>query len=559
MALRWVLLVSAVVLAAKAADPGEVHIRSGAWTPPATRIAVESRLVEIGVTVRDRQGSPVDGLLVSDFEVLDAGKPEPITFFTGPKADATGTAPGTPPAAGVASATGAAARSIALYFDDNRAETFGLNHAKTAAEKLVTAGLQAGDRAGIFTASGLVIEDFTGDQARLLAALARLRIHPLTDSKGIGVCPTLTPYQAYAIYTHLDQMGKEVAVREAIACNCLGGDPDCPRRQVLVVETAAQMAWNQVEIESAESLDGLGAVLRHLASAPGDRILLWMSPGFPTNNMEKRVDSLVDAAIRARIVVNSLDASGLASVSPEVLGNRDGFRYDWAQRTMNTRQQALTGLMASISPATGGQLIQNTNDFNSAVRRLTTAGEPAYRLGIAPSGAPDERYHPLKIRLRKAGNYRIESRAGYFAAPLEKKPETAQDRIDRMVSARESKQDFPATIQVSGGAANDGQLAIRVDARVDAQGLTFGEKDARRLQQLTFVTVLEDAAGNYVMGKQAVMDLELTEATLAEMRANGIRTNTSFTAPQGTYVVRAVIREAMGGGMAAFREPVAGK
>jgi len=64
-------------------------------------------------------------------------------------------------------------------------------------------------------------------------------------------------------------------------------------------------------------------------------------------------------------------------------------------------------------------------------------------LGIAPSGEPDDRYHPLKIRLTNADGYRVESRAGYYSAPPEKKAETAQDRIDRMVSSKEAKSDFP--------------------------------------------------------------------------------------------------------------------
>jgi len=55
--------------------------------------------------------------------------------------------------------------------------------------------------------------------------------------------------------------------------------------------------------------------------------------------------------------------------------------------------------------------------------------------------------------------------------------------------------------------------------------------------------VLEDAAGNFVIGKQAVMDLDLTDATLAGLRSTGLRTNTSFAVPKSSYVVRAVIRE----------------
>ncbi|HLK63874.1 MAG TPA: VWA domain-containing protein [Bryobacteraceae bacterium] len=564
MTFRRLLLLSAITGALAATEPGEVRIRGGAWQPPPARISVETNLVEIGVTVRDHKGNPVDGLVVSDFQVLDDGKVVPVTFFNENKphvSSASGVSETRPGTAAV-SAPSADPRSLALYFDDTRTEPFGLNRAKAAAEKLVS-HLQPGDLVGIFTATGSVTEDLTDNPAHLLTALSHLRVHPQSGSQGIGICPTLTRYQAYGIISRSDLGANNVALREAIACNCLAGDADCPRRQEGVVQSAAQSVWEQTQIENEVALDTLAVVLRHLATAPGKRILLWMSPGFPSGAMDRPIDRLIDLAVRNRIVVNSLDSSGLASFSPEVLNTRDGTRYEWAQRTMNLRQMTLTGVMASLSPATGGQLVVNTNDFDTAIRSLTTPTEAMYMLGIAPTSATDDQYHSLKVMLRRSGSYKIESRAGYFATVPEKQPErppakaeTPQERIDRVAISKDSLQDFPATVEVSGAPASDGQLNIKVITTVDAKGLVFEEKEAHHRQQLTFVTLLEDSAGAFVAGKQAVMDLALSDGTLEDLRARGIRTSTSFTAPPGTYVVRTVVREATKDGLAAARTPL---
>ena len=50
---------------------------------------------------------------------------------------------------------------------------------------------------------------------------------------------------------------------------------------------------------------------------------------------------------------------------------------------------------------------------------------------------------------------------------------------------------------------------------------------------LTFVTLLENAGGNFIEGKQAVMDLALSAPTLAEMECKGIQASTSFFVAEG--------------------------
>ena len=112
-----------------------------------------------------------------------------------------------------------------------------------------------------------------------------------------------------------------------------------------------------------------------------------------------------------------------------------GRRYEWAQRSLNARQNAITSLMAEVAPATGGQFIHNANDFDSAIGGVTTVPEASYILGISPKAEPDGKYHTLKVRLKKPGD-RIDSRAGYYNTPPSKKPESGQDTLDRVASRK---------------------------------------------------------------------------------------------------------------------------
>ena len=61
---------------------------------------------------------------------------------------------------------------------------------------------------------------------------------------------------------------------------------------------------------------------------------------------------------------------------------------------------------------------------------------------------------------------------------------------------------------------------------------------------------LEDGHGHVIIGKEAVMDLAILPATLADMQAKGIKAAVSLSAPAGSYQVREIVREAVENHMA---------
>lgn len=105
---------------------------------------------------------------------------------------------------------------------------------------------------------------------------------------------------------------------------------------------------------------------------------------------------------------------------------------------------------------------------------------------------------------------------------------------------------LPQIPSAAGGGphAQTGAFPIRIEIHVDAGALQFSNQEGRAVQQLTFVTVLEDASGAYVTGRQAVMELALTPARLDELRRDGTKAGLTFHAPKGRYRLRSVVREA---------------
>ena len=293
----------------------QIRIRGGPYAPPGAVISVQSNLVEMTATVRDRKGHLTGGLSGDDFELFDNGKPSRITVFSEQHAGrmvvpaAAGTALSAVPPSSSSGANPEAAvpRAIALFFDDMHIGALGLSKAKIAAHQLVESGMHAGDRLAVYTDSGDVVLDLTADRQALAAAIDHIKPHPQRGAAGVAVCPTLTPYQAYVIAKHLDMMALNIAVAEKLACdNCR--DEACVKLAPESVQATAADTWSVFQYQSTIPLDVLKIVVRSLSHAPGQRILLMVSPGFVTGGMEQQTAAIADQAVRAHVVINALDS-----------------------------------------------------------------------------------------------------------------------------------------------------------------------------------------------------------------------------------------------------------
>jgi VWFA-related protein len=392
--------------------------------------------------------------------------------------------------------------------------------------------VQPMDRIALYTGSGSVTLDFTTDREKLRAALARIKPHWTRNR--LDTCVSMDPYQAYAISNHIDVMETRRAIGLAIACNCPSGDPECVREQPAYVQDASSTAWDLYKAGSEVVLDVLRIAVNRLAEMPESRILVVLSRGFVSGGMDRRKSAIVNAALRAHIVVNALNTEGLAP---------------GLARNLTLRQSVLSEMMSSVSAATGGRFIKNNNDLTGALETLSRPPEVSYALGFVPSREPDDNYHTLKIRLKNDRGYEVDARQGYMAEKVKPAAETAQRRIDDAVLSTQDISEIPATLQVTlpgppgpPGAKTNGSIVAKVS--VDARQLRFLKANGRSMQELTFVMVLENAAGDYLAGKQAVMNLALTPPRLASMQATGINAVMNFAAAPGKYAIRAVVREA---------------
>jgi VWFA-related protein len=579
--LKFSAVVAAGILALIAArqtlSPGEVRIHSQPYVPQSQILRAESRLVRIGVVVRDGGRRIVSGLKSEDFAIFDNGKKQTISAFSvethapsyrGEVQQSSPSPPrSTPTSPGANDAARQTPRFVALYFDDLHTKSGDMKHVQVAAENFVHQGLTANDQVALFTASSSASVGFTADTSKVLDALAKLKSHERVFDG--GTCPRITPHDAYLIASHLDPDAYNTALAAAKECNCddqVNIDDTCYTQQERVVLVEAQQLWEPIRELSETTLGTIQGVLRYLAKAPGDRVLVLASPGFFASSLNTQVDAIVDEALRAGIVINALDAKGLYTEDPthgRMLNELQAGRPASAMQARHEGESfapdlmSLTAAMADFALGTGGSFFHDRNDLTAGYYSLAAAPETEYLIGFEPEKSKlTGSFHKLKVQVNTPGTFDVQARPGYFAPTKEPSGPSPEEKIDGEVRGSEERSDFPLSVSEKPGTASNGGREISVETRVDIQKLPFQRQKDQYVDMLTIVAALFDAQGKMIAGKEAQMELALKPESFERFSKTGISGAMSLEAPPGAYRLRVVAQEAIHGEMSATSQKV---
>ncbi len=122
--------------------------------------------------------------------------------------------------------------------------------------------------------------------------------------------------------------------------------------------------------------------------------------------------------------------------------------------------------------------------------------------------------------------------------------------------AAEDRAEIPVEFSATPEKLASGESSLKIVVHVDVRKLAFQDLGDRRSERLIFITALFDEKNQFLTGVQGVMDLRLKEATLKQIAAQGLSAKMSIQAPAGSYRVRQVVQEAVGGKLAAVNRMV---
>jgi len=533
-------------------------------TPAMFKVRVN--LVLVRVVVRDLQGNVVENLHREDFALADNRKPQVISFFSvetpaakampvttresGNGTDATDAPPSAPVPA-------MPQRFVTILYDDIHMSMEDSVTARDATTRLFGA-LAPTDRVAIFTTSGHTTQDFTSDQEAIKRALNGILPKSFTARiSGSGDCPDITYYQADLIQNKNDQQALDAATLETVDC-AFQGDMSKIQLARPIAAAASQRALSEGDAESEFAYRHIEDAMRRLTAMPGQRVMVFVSPGFILAQLFTEASGIIDRATRANIVIDTIDVRGL--YTPDVMGdiaNQPGGSVGRVAGLKalyrTTAQSAQSEVLDEFAAGTGGTYFHNRNDLDNGLRQAVAAPAISYVLGFSPQNLKlNGGYHTLKVTLTGKQKYNVQARRGYFAPRKAQDPaETAKQEIQEAIFSQDEIGDLPVDIQTQFFKPEPSQAKLSVLAHLDLKSIRFRKAEGRNRNDITLATAIFDENGNFVAGGEKIVEMRLLDGTMERLEKSGINVKSSFDVKPGSYLVRLVVRDAEGEQMAA--------
>ena len=420
--------------------------------PMAPEFRASTAVVTVDVVVRDSRGRLVTDLTANAFRVFENDQPQTLAAFVPPVASArrasrtpaltvsnpntTAGEPGaTPPATAPRAPT-----VIVLAFD--RLSPQGQTMAIRAAETYIGRHAQTDDVMGIFSIDAPVrtLQPFTRDAASLRAALDVLRRRsstPFEDPRRrVNELRSAlrSPEGGDGLMTGLVGLNAESSASGPTASG--GGLSSNPVDRLLMqlelrMLTFTERAERQMQGETATA--GLLSLVDALQLTPGRKTVLLFSEGLALPDpVLPRFRAAIDQANRHNITFYAVDAQGLRARSPQMQsredvaaaghdsllgGTKDGVQLRELERNEDVLRMDPSSGLSQLTEATGGVLIQNTNDLGRAFDRLTDDVRGHYLLSYVPGDATyDGKFRAIRVDVERPG-VRVQARRGYVATP----------------------------------------------------------------------------------------------------------------------------------------------
>lgn len=528
-------------------------------------LPIESQvnLVPVRVVVRDKNGKSIAHLPREDFRLLEDGKPQIISNFTEetPATLPAGVVPAGAPRAVVPADTKVAflppGRFVALLFDDSHLNVQDVLRARAAASRYIETDLVPTDRVAVFTVSGQEQTDFTDDRAKIEEDLKALMPRGTTtgDPSQKDVCPLMDYYEAVEIADYHDPEAMSVGTADAVACLVTQTEPGVAQSLTVQAQASARVNAQRIatigDAEVASALRRLDEVTRRMSVLPGQRSIVFISPGFIYPNREFQFSELIDRALRENVFINTIDARGLYTPGVEDIKSWEKtdpnsiVTAEYREKVRINGEKSQMQMLQDLALGTGGLSIHDNNNLDAGLREIVSAPEAYYLLAFVPQNLKyDGHFHSLNVELTEKNDYTIQARKGFYSPSHGETPEQAatRDIMDALFS-QEPHHGLPIALSTQFFKTSASDAKLTVLAHVDVAHVRFDKLNGLNDNDLTVATALFDRNGNFVVGTQKVVEMKLLDETVAKLSRTGVTIRTDFDVKPGDYVVRLVVRD----------------
>ena len=495
-------------------------------------LSVSTRLAIQNVSVKDKDGNPIEGLTKDDFILTEDGVPQTITVFEFQKLDDTivptqpAVSPNRVPAQPLAQNSIASAppganryrdrRLLALYFDMSSMGDADRYRALAAAQTFVATQMSGPDLVAIFTFSDGAVHvrnDFTDDRNVLNDTLAAL----------------LNGEDENDIASDFGQDSGEFTIFNT-------------DRQLAALQTAVRM---------------LGVI-------DEKKSLIYFASGVNLAGVDNQAQlrATLNAARRASVAFYPVDSRGLVALPPGGNASRrspGGLAIYTGASTMSTMRgfQRSQDALYTLAADTGGKAFLDYNDLSLGIVQAQRANSSYYTLGYIPvNTATDGKLRRVKISLKNR-SAELSYRDSYYANKVFSKFTASEKerQLEEALMLGDPITELTIEMELNYFQLNSAEYFVPIAVKIPGSELVLAQKFDADHTLVDFVGEIKDEFGTTITNIRDKVEIKLKGEAASQLAKNPVQYDAGFTLLPGKYIIKVVARNAETGRIGTYQAP----
>ena len=513
----------------------------------AYKFETTTRLVIVNVSVKDKNGNPMEGLKPSDFSLTEDGKGQQIKVFEFQKLGdaalpepALAPRPVEPAAEPVLQAKPAVAVSIApakegevkykdrrllvLFFDQAGMPVADQIRAQQAALKFLKTQMVVSDLVAVmtYTTDLNVLQDFTDDRDQIAKVVRNISIGDVGMNYG-----------------------------------STGADNE--------EDTGAAYSQDDTEFNifnTDRKLAALATAVKMLGTLPEKKALVYFASGMTRTGIDNQAQlrATVNAAIRSNTAFYPIDARGLVASAP--MGDATqgspggrGMYSGGSQRSAQNSFQAQQESLYTLAADTGGKALLDQNDLSLGIVQAQKDIASYYILGYySTNAALDGHYRRIKVQLGKTLSAKLDYRSGYFASKEFKKfsDTDRESQLQQALMLGDPVTDLSIALEVDYFRLARDRYFVPVSVKIPGSDIELARRGGAETTRLDFIGQIHDARGTLQGTVRDEITVKLKNETAGQLAKRNLGYDAGFTLQPGTYTLKFLARENETGKMGTF-------
>jgi VWFA-related protein len=511
--------------------------------------------------VKDKDGKVIEGLTAKDFSVTEDGQPQDIAFveFQRMQGGATSPAPG--------AVAGAQAPVPAEPAPAGAPQAQAPPTANNAVERTTATQIAAPAAGDIrYQDRRLLVFYFDGssmpppDQIRAYSNALKYIDTQMTRADLIAIMA----FQNGAVSVKSDFTDDKNALREVIQILIYGDDQNNDG----IADHPEGTAFGQNDAEfnifnTDRQLAALQTAVSMLRPLPEQKTLMYFASGMRLNGSDNQAQlrATINAAIRANVTLNPIDARGLVATPPlgdasrASPGGTGMFSGKLAEATVTNFQRTQDTLYA-LAKDTGGKAMFDYNDLALGIVQAAQAVSDYYIVGYYSTHTDtDGKFRRVRITLNGGQVGELAYRQGYYADKAFGRFNDAdkERQLEEALMLDNPVTDITIALEVNYFQLNSAEYFVPVAVKIPGSELELAKRRGAARTLIDFIGEVKDNFGYTIQNVRDKLDIRLSEETASQLVTRPIQYETGFTLLPGKYVLKILARDSTTGRIGTYQ------